>query len=98
MNCDEDPSAELEAAEYERMETRMAADQELADLEDAGNAVHAARKAGRCPHQGASGYLPGEDRGLSPGQLRCNDSGRGCGQVWDSDEEWHGAMEQAMWG
>lgn len=89
---DEDPWADDEAAELGRLDT----DLEMAGMRAAGNAVAAARKAGRCPHQGAAGYLAGEDRGLKPGQLRCNDNGQGCGAVWDSDEDWYTAMDKAI--
>ncbi len=91
---DEDPWAEQEAMETGRLD----ADLEMAGWRAAGNAIAAARKAGRCPHQGAMGYLAGEDRGLKPGQLRCNDDGNGCGRVFASDAEWQQAMDEVMYG
>jgi hypothetical protein len=91
---DQDPWMEEEAAELARRD----ADMEMAEMEAAGNAVAAARKAGRCAHQGAMGYLAGSDRGLKPGQLLCNDSGKGCGRVFADEEAWYDAMNAAMRG
>lgn len=92
---DEDPWAEHEAMETARMD----ADLEMAAMARAGNAVRAARKAGRCAHQGAVGYLKPalypEQEGLKRGQSRCTD---GCGRVFGSDDEWYEAMEEAMHG
>lgn len=91
----EDPWMEHEAMETERMD----ADMEMAEMAAAGDAVYAARKAGRCPHQGAVGYGGGprsaQQEGLKIGQLRCTDK---CGRVFGSDEEWYEAMEEAMYG
>lgn len=96
---DDDPGVEQEALELERLDV----DLEMAELAAAGDAVAAARKAGRCPHQGAAGYSGGprsaQQEGLKIGQLRCIDDGRmGCGQVFGSDEEWYAAMDAAMYG
>lgn len=102
MRGDEDPWAEEEAAQAERMDAAMAADEEIAEMEAAGNAIAAARRAGKCAHQGAVGYSGGErtaqQEGLKPGQLRCNDGGKGCGRVFGSDEGWYEAMDEAMYG
>lgn len=94
MYDDEDPWAEHEAMETERLD----ADLEMAEMAAAGNAVTAARRAGECAHQGTMGYLPGEDRGLKRGQLKCNDGGSGCGRVFASDEAWYAAMDEVMYG
>ena len=66
-----------------------------------GNAIHAARKAGRCCHQSAQGYRGGprsaQQEGLTPGQLRCTDGGGfGCGAIFASDDDWADAMEEAI--
>jgi hypothetical protein len=89
---DEDAWAEDEAAELARLD----ADLEMAEMDAAGDAIAAARKTGRCPHLSAQGYLPGEDRGITPGQLRCTDGGRGCGAVFQSDDDWYAAMDEAV--
>jgi hypothetical protein len=92
---DDDFGAEMEAIETARMDADLA----QAEMERAGNAFHAARKAGRCVHGGAVGYLPDpvypEQVGLKPGQLRCTD---GCGAVFASDEDWLAAIDQAVYG
>jgi hypothetical protein len=91
---DDDPGMDEEARWLERVD----ADLEMAEMAAAGNALHAARKAGRCVHAGAVGYLPDpvypEQVGLKPGQLRCTD---GCGQVFASDEDWLAAMDAAIY-
>jgi hypothetical protein len=89
---DEDAWAEDEAAELGRLD----ADLEMAEMDAAGDAIAAARKTGRCLHMSAQGYLPGEDRGIRPGQLRCTDGGRGCGAVFQGDEDWYAAMDEAV--
>ena len=90
-----DPWAEVEAMEQERLD----ADLEQAEMYRQGAALEAARKAGRCCHQGAVGYIGQvvypEQEGLEPGQLRCTD---GCGQVFASDEDWWQAMHDAIEG
>lgn len=96
---DEDPWMEQEAAELASVD----ADLEMAELAAAGDAVSRARKAGRCPHQGAAGYSGGprsaQQEGLKIGQLRCIDDGQmGCGQIFESDEDWYAAMDEAMYG
>ena len=91
---DEDPWAEHEAMETERMD----ADLEMAELAAAGNAVAAARRADRCPHQSSVGYSGGprsvQQEGMKRGQVRCTDK---CGQTFGSDEEWYEAMEEAIY-
>jgi hypothetical protein len=75
------------------------ADIEQYEMEQAGRAIHAARKAGRCTHQSVVGYrnpaVYPEQEGLRPGQSKCTD---GCGEVFDSDEDWHDAMDAAVYG
>ena len=94
---DDDPWADVEALENERHE----ADAQQAEMNRAGNAIARARKAGRCCHQGTTGYLPPgqevypEQKGLKPGQQVCND---GCGRVFNSDQEWYAAMDEAVFG
>lgn len=94
---DEDPWAEEEAAQNVRWD----ADLEMADMAAAGDAIAAARKAGRCAHQSAVGYAPKghrhypEQEGLKRGQVRCTD---GCGRVFASDEDWYAAMDEAVAG
>lgn len=74
-------------------------DADIAAWEDqqVGQAMHAARKAGRCCHNSAVGYLPKpvypEQEGLKPGQKRCLD---GCGQVFDNDDDYVSAMREAL--
>lgn len=74
-------------------------DADIATWEDQqiGAAMHAARKAGRCCHNSAVGYLSKpvypEQEGLKPGQLRCTD---GCGTVFENDEDWVYAMRYAL--
>lgn len=84
---------ELEALENERFE----ADSVMAEMALAGNVIARTRKAGRCAHQGAAGYMPGATRpqqaGLKPGQSRCTD---GCGAVFASDQDWYDAMDAAV--
>ena len=91
---DDDYGAEMEAIEAERFD----ADLEQYEMERVGAAIAAARRAGRCTHGSAVGYLAKpvyeEQRGLRKGQVRCFD----CKAVFDSDEEWHAAMEEAIYG
>jgi hypothetical protein len=70
---DEDAWAEEEAAELARLD----ADLEMAEMDAVGDTIAAARKTGRCLHMSAQGYLPGDDRGIRPGQLRCAEQGQG---------------------
>lgn len=90
---DVDPWMEEEAAETARLD----ADLEMAEMAAAGDAIHAARKAGRCAHQGVQGYSGGERRpeqaGLKVGQLRCTD---GCSAIFADDEAWYAAMDAAV--
>lgn len=84
---------------YDEEAVYQDADIEQAEMERAGNAIHAARKAGRCTHQSAVGfsgtvYYP-EQEGLKIGQLRCTE---GCGTVFDSDEDWDDARDEAVYG
>lgn len=73
------------------------ADFEMREMEEIGDAIAAARKAGRCTHGSAVGYLPvpayPEQEGLTPGQLRCT---QGCGEVFESDQDWYDAMNEAI--
>lgn len=76
------------------------ADIEQAEWEAEGRALHAAQKAGRCCHTSTVGYSGRsarrpEQEGLRIGQQRCTE---GCGRVFDSDEEWADAMEEAIHG
>lgn len=99
-----DPWMEEEAAQTARHEV----DAEMAELAAAGDALWAARRAGRCVHASTVGYLSSpvypEQRGLRPGQLRCTDpapggaadGGRGCGAVFDGDDAWYAAMDAAV--
>lgn len=93
MRYDEDPWADVEALETERRD----ADIEMAEMAQAGNAIHAARKRGVCCHQGTVGYSSkpcyAEQEGLKPGQMRCTD---GCQRVFESDEDWYAAMDEAV--
>lgn len=92
MSFYDDPWAEEEAAQSSRWD----ADLEMASMAAAGDAIYAARKAGRCAHMSAAGYHKDfPDRGLRRGQVRCMD---GCGQVFASDEAWHEAMDEVMYG
>ena len=90
---DTDPWMEQEAMENERME----ADFEQAEMEAAGNAIYAARKAGKCCHTSTVGYINPpvypEQEGLKPGQSRCTE---GCGEVFESDQDWYDAMDEAV--
>lgn len=73
------------------------ADIEQWEMEQAGAAIAAARKAGRCAHQSVVGYLPvpvyPEQEGLRPGEQKCTD---GCGEVFASDQDWYDAMDAAV--
>jgi hypothetical protein len=73
------------------------ADIEMFEMEQVGRAIRAARRAGRCTHGYAFGYLPvpiyPQQIGLRPGQLACGD---GCGTVFDSDDAWVAAMDAAI--
>lgn len=90
---DTDPWADVEALETQRFD----ADLEMAEMARQGNAIAAARKAGRCAHQSAVGYrnppVYPEQAGLKPGQSRCTD---GCGTVFASDDDWYAAMDAAV--
>lgn len=92
---DDDPWAEQEAIEQERFD----ADLEQAEMERAGAAIWAAKQRGICTHSGAVSYLDPplypEQVGLRPGQLRCTD---GCNRLFDSEEDWFAAMEEAIYG
>lgn len=95
MYYDDDPMADLEAIETQRMDARI----EQAEMEQMGHMVDAALAAGRCIHGSAVGYLsppvyPAQE-GLKAGQLRCTS---GCGTVFDSDEDWYAAMDDALIG
>jgi len=73
------------------------ADIEQWEMDQVGRAVAAAHRAGRCTHGSAVGYsvkryYP-EQEGLRPGQSRCRS---GCKAVFDSDEAWHAAMNEAI--
>lgn len=96
---DTDPWMEFEAEEDERMERRAAADAEMAQMERYGRAVARAEAAGRCCHGSAVGYLAEpvypEQAGLQPGQSRCT---AGCGELFNSDEEWLAARDRAVRG
>jgi hypothetical protein len=78
-------------------EARREADAEQAELEAAGVAIARARARGVCTHGSVVGYrnppFYPEQEGLQPGQLRCTD---GCGAVFDSDEAWSLAMDEAI--
>jgi hypothetical protein len=91
---DEDPWAEQEAGELAGFD----ADLEMGELAAAGDAVAAARRAGRCPHQSSVGYSGGQrsaqQEGMKRGQVRCTD---GCGRTFGADDEWWAAMEEAMY-
>jgi hypothetical protein len=88
---DIDAEAEAEAAELERFD----ADLLLAGMNALGDAIHAARARGVCCHQSAQGHQAGQADGLRPGQVRCTD---GCGRVFDGDEAWWAAMDEAVTG
>lgn len=94
-----DPGAEEEARQLAAYD----ADLELAEGAAMGDAIHAARQRGVCPHQSAVAYrkppaYPAQE-GLRPGQLRCTDPDPGgCGRVFDSDEDWVAAMDAAARG
>ena len=92
---DTDPWMEQEAIENERFE----ADMQQAEMVEAGNAIARARRAGRCTHSSAVGYrdppVYPEQEGLTPGQSRCTD---GCGETFDSDQDWYDAMDAATEG
>jgi hypothetical protein len=94
---DNDTWADVEAAEDGRRDV----DLEMAEMHAAGDALHAARAAGRCVHASAVGYISPpvypEQRGLHPGQVKA-DGRRGCGAVFGSDEEWYAAMDDAIEG
>lgn len=101
---DEDPWAEEEAAEDRRRDV----DLEQAAMDAAGDALHRARRAGRCVHASAVGYISPpvypEQQGLRPGQVACTDGPvradgrRGCGAVFASDAAWCQAMDDAIEG
>lgn len=97
---DDDPYADMEAVETLRRD----ADLEMAEMAAVGNAIWAGRKAGRCMHQSAVGYNRGvfhrpEQEGLKKqGQLACTDHTGGCNAVWESDEDWYAAMDDAIQG
>lgn len=75
------------------------ADIEQAEFEAEGRAFAAAKRAGRCTHSSTVGFVGTihypEQVGLKPGQQRCTE---GCGQVFDSDDEWAEAMMEAVYG
>jgi hypothetical protein len=91
-------------------DARRDVDLEMAAMAAVGDAIAAARNAGRCAHQSAVGYLSPpcypEQEGLRPGQLRCTDpfpggapeGWRGCGAVFDGDDDWDNAMNDAICG
>jgi hypothetical protein len=91
---DVDPWADMEALEQERLD----ADMLQAEMVRHGNAIARARAAGRCTHGSAVGYrdppVYPEQEGLRPGQSRCTEQ---CGRVFASDQEWHEAMEAAVY-
>jgi hypothetical protein len=99
---DEDPWADVEALETQRRDVGL----EMAEMTAAGDALHAARAAGRCVHASAVGYVSPpvypEQHGLRPGQVACTDGPvkadglRGCGEVFASDEAWGVAMDDAI--
>jgi hypothetical protein len=95
MTYDTDPWMEIEAIEQERRD----ADMEMTEMVAAGNAIARARKAGRCCHTSAVGYISPavypEQEGLKPGQSRCTE---GCGAVFESDQDWYEAMDAATEG
>lgn len=78
-------------------DARRDADLEQSQLQAAGDRIHAVRRSGRCAHQSSVAYrnppVYDTQRGLRPGQSRCTD---GCGRVFDSDQDWHDAMDDAL--
>lgn len=75
------------------------ADIEMAEAVAVGRTIAYQQQAGVCCHLSAVGWVPEayypERVGLLPGQVRCRD---GCGQVFASDEAWHEAIEEALYG
>ena len=86
---DDHPGADADAIHLGRLDV----DIEMAEMAGVGDAIAATRKAGRCAHQGTKGAP-----GLKPGQSVCNDSGHGCGRVFDTDQDWYDAMDEAVFG
>jgi hypothetical protein len=93
----EDPWAEEEAAETARFD----ADLEMAEMNRAGDALHAAMSRGVCCHTSAQGYSGGPrsaaQEGLRAGEVRCAVP-NGCGRVFADDEAWLDAMDAAICG
>jgi hypothetical protein len=90
---DEDPWADVEALENERFEADMA----QAEMEREGARWARAQRAGVCTHGSSVAYrspaVYPEQEGLTPGQSRCT---AGCGRVFESDDDWHRAMADAV--
>jgi hypothetical protein len=81
---DDDPGAELEAIETERLD----ADLLMAEMQRSAHAAHLSRQAGRCPHLSWVGYIrspvyPAQER-LRPGQVACTDD---CGEIFASEQD-----------
>jgi hypothetical protein len=80
-------------------EARREVDMEMAEMTIAADHSEALRRAGICQHNGVVGYrspraFPGQEA-LRPGQLRCTERTNGCERVFDSDEDWYAAMDEA---
>ena len=95
---DDDFGAEMEAIQAERWD----ADIEQAQMEAVGNAIAAAERRGICTHGSVTGYknppVYPEQVGLKPGQMICTKGTGGCKRVFDSDEDWWAAMDEAVSG
>jgi hypothetical protein len=93
---DDDYGAEMEAIEAERLD----ADIEQAQMTAVGNAIYRAEQRGICTHGSVTGYINPpvypEQAGLKPGQMICTKGTAGCARVFNSDEEWYAAMDEAI--
>lgn len=80
-------------------EERMNADAEQAAMERVGDLIWSKRKQGKCMHQSSVAYRSEpyypEQLGLLPGQSRCTE---GCLKVFDCDQDWYDAMDEAIYG
>jgi len=80
---------EVEAEFEEIADRRAAADAEMAEMDEQGDAIARAERAGICTHGSVSA-------GPKTGQLRCTKNTGGCAAVFDSDDEWYRAMDAAV--